>query len=520
MEGEVNITPEQREAAIMASLRRIECAKSHLYFTRKFFKVRENSSFLVNWHHVYIAELIEKVFTGEIKNLVLCVPPGASKTEMAVINVIGRGLAQSEWCRFLHVSSQDDLVQTNSQKARDLVTSPEFQELWPMRLATDSSASKRWNVMVGDKKAGGVYAVALGGQITGFRAGYMRAGFSGAILGDDLLKADDAYSAPAKKKANRRWATLVKTRKAHPDVPVILIMQRLATDDPVGFMKGGNVPGEYTYIDIPALIDDAYVATLPPHIQKLVVKGETDDKGRFSYWPYKERLAELLQLESAGGMDAEGNRISRFMFAAQYMQKPILLGGNIIKTEKFVRYVTPPKIKWRKVYGDTAQKTKESNDFSVLACWGMGEDGKAYLLDLARGRWEAPELKRRTIDFWNKQKAADPDKFGFLRKLAIEDKASGTGLIQQIKSEGQIPVEAVPREKDKLTRVMDIVSYIDAGMACVPQDAAYMHAFMEEHEGFTADDTHPFDDQVDTTADALIDILGRNNTLKTWENLI
>ena len=87
--------------------------------------------------------------------------------------------------RFLHISYSDDLALLNSETAREIVQSDEFQALWPLSIAPDAKSKKRWNVIADGKKAGGVYAVSLGGQITGFRAGHMTDGWQGAIIIDD-----------------------------------------------------------------------------------------------------------------------------------------------------------------------------------------------------------------------------------------------------------------------------------------------------------------------------------------------
>ncbi len=78
-------------------------------------------------------------------------------------------------------------------------------------------------------------------------------------------------------------------------------------------------------------------------------------------------------------------------FAGQYKQEPIQAGGNLFKSEWFGQYDAPPKLRWRAIYVDTAQKTAERNDYSVFEHWGFGIDGKAYLLDVTRGRFEAPD---------------------------------------------------------------------------------------------------------------------------------
>lgn len=463
-----------------------------------------------------ISDVLQDVIDGKTKNVVINVPPGSSKTELAVINFIARGLAINPRARFLHLSYSDDLGLLNSQTARDMVRSDEYQALWPMAIADDAKAKKRWNVVIGGKPAGGVYATSLGGQITGFRAGHMAEGFTGAIIIDDPLKPEDAFSKTKLDAANRKLLTTVKSRKANPNVPIIVIMQRIAENDPTGFIKQGNVGGEWKHVVIPAVIDDAYVATLAPKYQAMI---ERDNPSRFSYWAYKEPIAELLSMERGEGEDQSGSRISRHVFASQYQQNPVAIGGNIIKGAWFERYTVLPKIKYRKIFADTAQKTKERNDFSVFECWGLGENGKIYLIDMIRGKWEAPELEARAIAFWSKHHAQDVEKLGQLRELKVEDKSSGTGLVQKIRLLNQIPVKPIERVKDKLTRVMDVVGYIEASVA-VPADAPFTNDFIAECEAFTADDSHAHDDQIDPLCDALVDMVAAGNKLKQWENLI
>jgi predicted phage terminase large subunit-like protein len=65
-----------------------------------------------------------------------------------------------------------------------------------------------------------------------------------------------------------------------------------------------------------------------------------------------------------------------------------------------------------------------------------------------------------------------------------------------------------------------VVSYMEAGLVCVPEDAPFTHDFIVECEAFTADDTHAYDDQIDPMVDAIDKILSNKNTLKQWENLI
>ena len=487
------------------------CEKNHLLFTKKFFRHRHALKFRVNWHHKLIAYHLERVLRGEVKNIVINVAPGSSKTELAIINFIARGLAINPRARFLHISYSDDLALLNSQEARSIVESDEFQKLWPMKIADDAKAKKRWNVVVDGQKAGGVYAVSLGGQITGFRAGHMKEGFQGAILIDDPLKVEDIYSKLKRENANRKLVSTVTSRKANPDTPTVLIMQRLGIEDPTGFIKDGNMPGQWEFVTIPALIDEAYIKSLSPELRleieslELVEEVPLDATGRRSYWQYKEPLAELLEREQK----------NRFMFSGQYQQNPTALGGNLIMGTWFAMYEHLPEIEYRIIVADTAQKTKEHNDFSVFQCWGRGTDKKIYLLDQIRGKWIAPDLKRQAIAFWAKHNAIE--NLGQLRTMLVEDKSSGTGLIQDLTFSKDIPVKGVERNKDKLTRLMDVLSYIETGFVCIPASAPFTIDFIAECEAFTPDDTHAHDDQVDPLIDAINELLSSLNYLSIWE---
>lgn len=511
----MNPAPAEVPVEYVEGVAKSKCEESHLWFTRYFFNKRQGVKFRVNWHHVYMADLIDQVIAGEIENLVVNVAPGGTKTETFVINFIARGLALNPRARFLHLSGSETLAGLNSSTAREIVTSADFQNKWPLKIADDTNSKKRWNVLVDGFEGGGVYATSTGGQVTGFRAGRMVDGFQGAILLDDPIKPEDAYSRTKVDAANRKILTTIKSRKANPATPIVVVMQRVGDNDPTAFIKKGNVEGKWTFVQIPAVITEDYINTLPEKYQAMIERGPQID-GRFSYWPYKERIEDLLKMERGDGVDQNGARVSRHVFASQYQQEPKTLGGNIIKGADFIRYQNLPKLKWRKVFADTAQKTKERNDFSVFEEWGLGDDGKIYLIALERGRWEAPELQKRAIAFWARAKGRDSSKFGQCRKMVVEDKSSGTGLVQTLsKHPYNIPIEGKERDKDKLTRCMDALPWIESGHVCIPADAPFTTDFVSEAESFSGDDTHDFDDQLDPMFDATEDMLQLDKT-KQW----
>lgn len=506
MNSRVNTDPTKLE------VERIKCEDEHLFFTRRFFKPRMGFKFSVNWHHEYIADKIDEVIAGKIKNLVINVPPGSGKTEL-LTNLIARGIARNTRSRFLYLSFSQSLVEDVSATARNIVKSEDFQNLWPIKISTSTDAKASWKTTVDGYEAGHVYSASMGGQVTGRRAGTLaNDGFTGAIILDDPLKPEDAFSKTARNKANRKILNTVNSRKAKSSTPIILIMQRLHVEDPTNFVMTGNVPGEWEQISIPALIDDAYIEKLPQHIQSKIPRNiERDEKGRQSYWPLKESLQSLLQLEQ-GGQDKDGAAVSRYTFSSQYQQRPKKLGGDLVKAEWFGRYLKLPALKWRAIWVDTAQKTKEHNDYSVFLCGGLGYDGKLYIIDVKRGKWEAPELIKEAKLFINKHKESNTE-LGKLRYMAIEDKASGTTLIQTISRQTTLPIRAIQRSTDKLTRTMDVVFYVEDRMVMLPASAPWLLNYVEEVEGLTADMTHDHDDQWDPTIDAINDTVASKPTV-------
>ena len=168
-----------------------------------------------------------------------------------------------------------------------------------------------------------------------------------------------------------------------------------------------------------------------------------------------------------------------------YQQSPFIKGGELLKGSWFGRYSVVPKLKWRAFFGDTAQKKKEANDYQAAGCFGLGVDGYLYVLDYLHEKFEAYELEKRFPDFWNKQKASDN---GRLRFFGIEDKASGTELIQRMQKtiKPKIPVKAIPRSIDKLTRVQDGAGFIESGYVMLPDNAPWVRELIAECEAFTA----------------------------------
>ncbi len=464
-------------------------------FSRFFYKERDGRNFIVNAHHKIVSQTLQRVLDGEIKRLIINMPPGYTKTEEAVINFMARGLAINPASLFMHLSYADDLALWNSTLTRDIVSSEGFQELFPMPIRADVSSKKKWYT----KQGGGVYATAAGGAVTGFRAGRLEAGrFSGAMIIDDPIKPQDAYSDAKRELINDRFNSTFKSRLAKEDTtPIILMMQRVHEEDPSGYLLTGGTGEKWHHLLLPCIIPKGPVKSWYPKQFSHGIPVEYDlPEGPL--WTFKHTLEELQLME----------KTAPYTYSSQYMQQPSPKGGSIFRDEYWKYYsVLPMDIKVKRIYGDTAQKTGEHNDFSVFQCWGYSPTKGAILLDQCRGKWEAPELKQQLINFYHKHKYHHINNPVGVTRVVIEDKASGTGLIQEVKKETNIPIVGIPRNRDKVMRSMDTVEQISAGNVWVPSEAPWIFDYIDEHRKFTPLMTHAHDDQIDPTMDAIQDML-------------
>lgn len=292
------MTAEQQALA-----RRIECEEDGLYFNRYFFKQRMGSKMLIAPHHRVIQQTLDRVVSGEIQRLIINVPPGYTKTEMATINLIARGLALNSRARFLHLSYSHNLALLNSSTARSIVKSKAYQSMWPMDLREDSDSKAMWWT----EQGGGVYASSAAGQVTGFRAGHMLPGWQGALLIDDPVKPDDAYSENARDGINTRFNETIRSRLAVESTPLVVIMQRIHYNDLSGYLLRGGSGEKWHHLNLPVIIDNS-LAYPEENTHGVPIEHGLADGW---LWPAKHN---------------ESNRVALFSHRrtaeAQYMQNP------------------------------------------------------------------------------------------------------------------------------------------------------------------------------------------------------
>jgi len=244
-------------------------------------------------------------------------------------------------------------------------------------------------------------------------------------------------------------------------------------DDPAGLARF-TMPGP-----------DGRPVPIPPKSVTFISAKLTDNKALMQANP--EYQANLLALSTI-----ERERLLQ----GNWKVRPV---GGMLDPKWWQYYTAPPALEYRTIYADTAQKTGTQNDYSVIQCWGKSRAGQAVLLDQIRGKWEAPELLVQSRAFWAKHKpGAAP-----LRAFKVEDKVSGTGLIQTLKREG-IPMLAIQRDRDKVTRAYDAAPMIESGNVLLPRDAPWLSDLLAEATAFP---NGAHDDQLDPLFDAVSDML-------------
>ena len=440
-----------------------DCRTDLLQFTKVMFKARKGVPLKENYHQLQMCEALERVVIGDIKRLIINIPPRSGKTEFAVINFISWCMGNFPDSEFIHASYSKRLATTNTWNARSIMLHETYSEIFNApQLRKDSNAKDEFRT----EQGGIVYATGAEGTITGYGAGKMRDSFGGCIIIDDPHKAGEGNSDTMRANVIDWFSTTIESRKNNPDTPIIIIMQRLHENDLSGFLLNGGNGEKWHHLKIEAIQDER------------------------SFWEEQFPIDDLRRLELSNS----------YRFAGQYMQNPAPLGGGIFKSDWWRYYTVMPKLKYRAIYADTAQKTKEQNDYSVFQCWGETLDGQVVLIDQLRGKYEAPELLINARAFWNKHKGNEN---GTLRHFKIEDKASGTGLIQTLKKE-RIPVVGIPRNTDKITRAYDVAPLIESGNVLLPQSADWLADYLLE---FTQFPNGNHDDQIDPTMDAISDML-------------
>lgn len=457
------------------------------------FKLIEDRPFIVEPIHPELFDTFQKIYNQDEIRINLNLPPRSAKTTLSKYFLVW-GLTNNPRCNFIYTSYSQTLLNSISTEVRDILEHSIYKAMYPQTIYFENEETKPADEFWAEylyrltgrntystKKiityAGGTCLFAsVGAQITGLGCGQRTSKkFSGALILDDANKPADIRSAIMREKVLRYYEETLLSRLNNPHVPIVNIQQRLHVED-----LSGLLIEKYGFKTVKRpLLDENGNCLIPTQYTE-------------------ERIKEL--------------QTNNYMFSAQYQQEPIILGGAVIKRDWFRYYNPNAGHRYNRliITADTAMKVKEHNDYSVFIVSGITTDNKLHIIDMVRGKWEAPELKRVAIELFEKYKF-DASTATACSGLYVEDKASGVGLIQELQRAG-VPVIGIPVDKDKLTRVESVLSYIESGQVYLPFDEnhGFNKDLLNECEAFTRDDSHAHDDIVDTLVYAIQQGLVKN----------
>jgi predicted phage terminase large subunit-like protein len=438
-----------------------------VYFAERCFReLNPQAAFLRNWHIEVIAAKLAAVRAGKIRRLIINLPPRHLKSLMASIAFPAWCLGHDPSAQILCVSYAQDLADKLARDCRSIMMSQWYRRIFPTRLAPHRQAVQEFITT----REGYRLATSNGGVLTGRGADI--------IIIDDPLKPEEALSEAQRQAANEWYDhTLYSRQNDKQHGAIVIIMQRLHEDDLIGHVLGQE---PWEVVSFPAI-------------------AEADEVHRIeTIWGpqcFTRRQGEALHpdREPLGTLDRIRRTIGEYNFAGQYQQSPAPLGGGMVKADWFKRYREKdrPEHFERIVQSwDTANKATELSDFSVCTTWGVsGKD--LFLLGVFRQRLEYPVLKRAVREQQSLFNATE---------VLIEDKSSGTQLIQELIADGCHGVTCYRPECDKIMRLHAQTAMIENGFVHIPETAPWLAEYLHEMTVFPKG---KHDDQVDSTGQFL-----------------
>lgn len=475
------------------------CLRSYYHFARYFFKIRYGKKLQDAQHVKIICDFVQSFVFGETKYSkgIINIPTGHSKTLLTGELLFPWLMAINPASKNINISFSDSIPHKTSEAAKQIIELPEYQTLFRVQLNKAERSKGFWRTTNG----GGLFASGNGGSITGHDAGSVPSdadaeySFDGMFVWDDPMKPSECLHENYRERIQRFYEETHRTRLRNPKAPFLIVMQRLHDDDISGRLLRGATADKWHHLVLPAKIESDF--EYPSDYEH----GEYYDHNlpEGALWQSKLPLDKLQ----------DELKFSPYVTWAEKMQRPMVLSGGLFKDEwwSYWDINAPITFDYRFIVGDTAQKTKEHNDYSVFQCWGLKKDHEGirriYLIDQTRGKWEAPELEKEFKEFYLKHRGTGAQTVNPLRYGRVEDKASGTGLIQSISRVDGIHIKSIQRNTDKFTRVLDYTPYIARGCVKFPLDLPFTYDIKREAREFTANDTHKHDDMIDCVLDAI-----------------
>jgi len=462
----------------LLEIERAECEDSLYEFLRHAWRYIDPSDFTQGWPIEAIAEHLQAVVDGDIRRLIINIPPRMGKSTITSVAFPAWTWAQPSSSKtsgpgvqFLHASYAQQLSLRDSVKCRRLIESPWYQKHWKerFRLTSDQNTKTRFD----NDKSGSRLSTSVGSALTG-EGGSI-------IVVDDPNAAQEAFSEATIATTIEWWDSALSTRLNDPKTGCfVIIQQRLAEDDLTGHILSKDV-GEWTHLCLPMKYepDRSFVTGIG-------WKDPRNTPGEL-LWPERFGEAEVDLLE---------RQLGPFAAAGQLQQRPEPAGGGVIKRDWWQLWEENayPPMDFIIASLDTAYTTKQENDYSALTVWGVFSDvsnvaianravdrdgqiravqrqyvegaPKLMLMSAWQERLELHDLVTKVGDSCRKMR---------VDRLLIEDKAAGHSVAQEIRrlyGHEKWAVQLInPGAQDKLARLYSIQHLFAEGMIYAPERA-------------------------------------------------
>lgn len=444
------------------------------FIAKGFQVVSPGEPFIPNWHIDVLADYLMRVHRGEIKRLLITLPPRNLKSICVSVAFVAWLLGKDPTKRIITVSYGNELSAKLARDTRAVMESAWYRQVFPQ-----TQLIRNAELDLETKQRGGRYATSVGGALTG-RGGNL-------LIIDDPAKPQDMLS-KVKREALKQWydGTLYSRLDNKAEGAIILVMQRLHVDDLAAYV----LPKEsWIQLNLPAIAESEQIFDLADGRRIIRSAGSV----------LHEQREPMKILDGLRAM------IGTYNFSAQYQQEPVPEEGNLVKWAWFQTYDRPPVLEpgdWIVQSWDTANKTTVLSDCSVCTTWHV-KGSFYYLIDVFRERLDYPGLRHAVIAQARQYR---------VHTLLMEDTAFGTALIQEFRNRSQAgvpaPIPVTPRD-EKAVRLATQSTVIEAGQVWLPRQASWLDAFRSELMAFPQG---RHDDQVDSLSQFLTWITDRQRS--------
>ena len=415
--------------------------------------------FIEGTHHRIIAEKLERIASGDLKRLIVNMPPRHSKSEFASYLMPSWFLGRNPKLKIIQATMNTELAVRFGRKVRDLIADPIYKEIFPdTDLKQDSQAAGRWETSVG----GEYFAAGVGAAMTGRGADL--------LIIDDPHSEQDALSASAYDNAYE-WYTSGPRQRLQPGGTIIIVQTRWSKKDITGRLLAAQakdvMADQWEVVEFPAIMPS----------------GEP-------LWPEFWEKDELLKVKAS---------LSVGKWNAQWQQNPTSEETAVVKRDWWRVWEEDdiPDLDYVIQSYDTAYSKRETADYSAITTWGVFQphrNGEQHLIlmDAKKGRWNFPELKEVALEenqYW------EPE------LILIEAKASGQSLADEMRLMN-LPVATFSpgRRKggnlDKTTRMHIVSPIFESGKVWYPEGEKFADEVIEEVASFPNGDHDDFCDSM------------------------